>query len=373
MNEPTSNSTIVVMVEDPGALNYLEPLIEALTVQNASLFVFGVGVGFRQLSERGYKVNLPPPACDALRVLQCCGCTMLVIGTSEDPHTPAFDLVRAARLACIKVVAIVDAEVNAKFRFRGSTENSLSYAPDWMIVPNEETANAFNQLGFPRSRTTIVENPARARARNRFRSNNPTANFLSRRVQKDKFRIIFISELSDGMDSGQYTRSPDYTLTGRGVSCSRTLIVAEELLDALSDLRDQNGINSTLVLRLHPKQSLADLGALSHEFDEVSYGGDPLEEVSTADLVVGMTSMLLLQAHDMGKRCMSLLPREQEKLWLPEVSSGVIPSITERNGLRALLLSLLLSPTETGIAAHEAEEASTNPVLKMMAFLAHIH
>jgi hypothetical protein len=360
------------MVEDPGALNFLAPLVDMLIEQDVSLVIFGVGVGARQLSERGYLVIQPPSEQDAEKILRAYGCNLLIIGTCEDKHTPAFGLVRAARLAGIQTLGVVDAAVNAQFRFRGSSDVPLAHAPDWMIVPDEATADAFDQLGFPRDRISIVGHPARDLARRRSLSLRLAVDDGRHARTQDKYRIVFVSELSDGLDQGQYTRSKDYTLMGRGNSSARTAIVAEELLDALSALRDHHGINSTLVLRLHPKQAKSDLGALSDEFDEVSIGGDPLEVVATADLVVGMTSMLLLQASDIGLNCLSILPREQEKAWLPDVALGVIPSVTDRSSLRASLLNLLLSNQEFAIA-QEAVETRSDAVVAMMAFLADIY
>jgi hypothetical protein len=154
-------------------------------------------------------------------------------------------------------------------------------------------------------------------------------------------RVVFVAELSDGLDPGQYRRSDAYTLKGRGLSHSRTAVVAEELLDACAGLRDHGRLEMTLVLRLHPKQGRDDLGPLCDEFDEVSAGGDPLEVVATADLVVGMSSMLLIQADDIGVPCLSVLPREAERAWLPEVASGSIPSVTTRASLSAEIRRLL--------------------------------
>jgi hypothetical protein len=371
-NESSDGSLIVVMVEDPGALNFLAPLVDMLIEQDVSLVIFGVGVGARQLSERGYLVIQPPSEQDAEKTLRAYGCNLLIIGTCEDKHTPAFGLVRAARLAGIQTLGVVDAAVNAQFRFRGSSDVPLAHVPDWMIVPDEATADAFDQLGFPRDRISIVGHPARDLARRRSQSLRLAVDDGCHARTQDKYRIVFVSELSDGLDQGQYTRSKDYTLMGRGNSSARTAIVAEELLDALSALRDHHGINSTLVLRLHPKQAKSDLGALSDEFDEVSIGGDPLEVVATSDLVVGMTSMLLLQASDMGLNCLSILPREQEKAWLPDVALGVIPSVTERSSLRVALLNLLLSYPESGIA-QESLETRPDAVAAMMAFIVDIH
>jgi hypothetical protein len=365
-------STVVVMVEDPGALNFLEPLVDRLIEKNVSLVLFGVGVGYRHLRKRGYQINYPPVENDAEQALRDCQCRLLVIGTSEDQHTPAFGLVRAARLAGIPTVGVVDAAVNAQFRFRGISDIPLSHAPDWLIVPDDATADAFDQLGFPRDRICIVGHPGRDLARRRVDVLRSAFGNEGRHWPPDKYRIVFVSELSDGLNQGQYAKSNTYTLTGRGMSSARTAVVAEELLDALSALRDYYDISYSLLLRLHPKQAKSDLGLLIHEFDEVSIGGDPLEVVATADLVVGMTSMLLLQAHDMGLRCLSILPRETERTWQQEISLGLIPSVVDRTSLRAELLNLLLSHPESDIAP-EAMEVSTDAVAAMINCLVAIH
>ncbi len=360
------------MVEDPGALNFLAPLVDMLSEQHVSLVLFGVGVGARQLRDRGYLIIQPPPEQDAEKILRAYGCNLLIIGTCEDKNTPAFGLVRAARLAGIQTVGVVDASVNARFRFCGSSDVPLAHAPDWIIVPDEATADAFQQLGFPRGRISIVGHPARDLARRRAQAPRLPVGEVCHARTLDKYRIVFVSELSDGLDQGQYAHSKDYTLMGRGTSSARTAIVAEELLDALSDLRDHHGINCTVVLRLHPKQAKSDLGVLGDEFDEVSIGGDPLEVVATADLVVGMTSMLLLQAYDMRLTCLSILPREQEKTWVPDLALGVIPSVSDRTSLRAALLNLLLSHPESGIA-QEVVQTKSDAISAMMEFLVGIH
>ena len=356
------------MVEDPGALNFLLPLVDAIIEQNVSLTLFGVGVGARQLRERGYQVIHPPSEYDAIHILQGSGCNLLIIGTSENKHTPAFDLVHAARLVGIQTVGVIDAFVNAQFRFRGCSDDPLAYAPDWMIVPDEATADAFECLGFPRGCISVVGHPGRTLARRRAQSGRLAVGEGCCASPQDGYRIVFVSELSDGLDKGQYTRTENYTLMGRGGSSARTAIVAEELLDARSALKTNHGINCMMILRLHPKQDKSDLGALNDEFDEVSIGGDPLEVVATADLVVGMTSMLLLEAYDMGLNCLSILPREEEKAWLPEIVSGAIPSVFDRPSLREELLSLLLSRPESRIN-HQLDNHTSDAVRATIAFL----
>jgi len=359
--EPRGLSRVVVLVEDPGAVNFLGPLVDRLVGGGISTVVLGLGVGAQMVRERGHAVIAPPDPLQTVEFIRLRRPSVVVVGTSENPDTPAFTLMDAARAAGVPTVGVVDARVNAAFRFRGYSQNPLAHAPDWLVVPDESTAVAFRSLGFARHRIFVVENPARDLARRRgraMRDRVPTAHEAPR-SGAGQVRVIFVAEVSDGLDAGQYQRSGDYTLHGRGGSSARTAVVIEELLDACVELRRHERLQMLLILRLHPKQRMDDLGPLCEEFDEVSAGGDPLELVATADLVVGMTSMLLVQAHDIGVPCLSVLPRDCEKAWLPEVESGSIPSVTTRaaiiSEIRRLLTGSRQEQTPRGTAASDVD------------------
>lgn len=363
-------SGVALMVEDPGAVNFLAPLVDGLVGRGVPTVLLGVGVGARMLRDRGYAVTAPPEPVQAAEFVRANRPSVVVVGTSEDPHTPAFPLVAAARAGRVPTVGVVDASVNAEFRFRGAGDDPLAHAPDWLIVPDESTAVAFGSLGFRTDRVRIVGHPARELARRRGREIRDAfwSTTGGRRVDSGPLRIVFVSELSDGLNPSQYQRSGFYTLRGRGWSHSRTAVVVEELLDACRELRTRDQLDIAVVLRLHPKQSPEDLGSLCDEFDEISSGGDPLELVATSDLVVGMSSMLLVQAYDIGVRCLAVLPREVEKTWLPEVASGSIPSVTTRAALLAEI-SRLVAESQTGSVRRDAALPGADPVGQMIDFL----
>ncbi len=369
----TSVSPVALMVEDPGAANFLSPLVDRLIKESVSVTIYGVGVGAAQLRSRGYVVEPPPSARKASVLLERGMFKALITGTSEDPNSPAFDLLRAARASRIPTIGVVDASVNAQFRFRGTTQDPLANAPDWLIVPDETTTLAFDSLGFPQSNICQVGNPARDWAKRRGREIRSAymEDLNQKGLNSSAKRVVFVSEISDGLNPSQYIQSAAYTLAGRGTSRARTMIVVEEFLDGCARLQQQLGQRATLVLRLHPKQQRDDLGLLVEEFDEISTGGDPLEMVATADVVVGMSSMLLLQAYDIGVPCLAILPRGEELSWLPEVAAGRLPAATTRQEVQMHLQRLLdmPRPLKLDLVEGDLEQRDDNPVSVMVRFV----
>lgn len=372
----TGVSPVALMVEDPGAVNFLLPLVDRLIKESVSVTIYGVGVGATQLRSRGHVVEPPPSAREALMLLERGMFKALITGTSEDPNSPAFDFLWAARASRIPTIGVVDASVNAQFRFRGTTQDPLAHAPDWLIVPDAATTLAFDSLGFPQSNICQVGNPARDLAKRRGRQIRSVyiEDLYQKGLTSSAKRVVFVSEISEGLNPSQYMQSVAYTLAGRGTSRARTMIVVEEFLDVCARLQQQLSQRATLVLRLHPKQQRDDLGLLVDEFDEISTGGDPLEVVATADVVVGMSSMLLLQAHDIGVPCLAILPREEELSWLPEVAAGRLPAATTRQEIQMHLERLFGMPRllKLDLMESDSEQRHDDPVSAMARFVASV-
>jgi hypothetical protein len=156
-------------------------------------------------------------------------------------------------------------------------------------------------------------------------------------VPKEHKAIVFATEGSARLSRQQTGSLADYTLVGRGTANGRTEVVLEEFLDAVQLVRPR----PYLVLRLHPKDTSEDYMEYLDEFDLVSSGGSPFELIYAADLVVGLTTMLVLEAALLGKLTLSVVPRMVEMDWLPSVRAGITPCAATRKQLRAALISLL--------------------------------
>lgn len=344
---------IVAFVEDPGAANYVAGLPRLATEERWDLRLFVGGIAARYLADRGVAFEEVGPDWDAPAEIERLRPNLVLVGTSENPRTAAHALVDASRELGIPSVGVVDGFSNAAHRFRGVSDTPLRHAPDWMLVPDFWTRDAFTDLGADPGRVRVCGHPhydrvretgerLRERGRGRIRAE------LFPEVSAERPIVVFLAEVSAGLDPAQFRRSAEYTLTGRGDSDGRTQIVLEEILDAVAGLRPK----PYFTLRLHPKNTGGEFAAYSAEIDRLSEGGSPLELVFAADLVVGMTSMLLVEAALLGVPTLGVVPRAREREWLPGLRSGAIPCAASRDELRegmARSLAFRGSPARDGL------------------------
>ena len=329
---------MVLFAEDPGAANYLAPLPLALRLAGHEVQLYATGPAVDYLTSNSvdfehYAHNLPMGDGEP---------ALLIVGTSENRSTPAFENILVAKKLGITTVGVVDHFANASYRFRGLTDDPLAYAPNHILVPDNSTLQEFVRLGFPKQRIHLCGHPHYDEVRTRFAALErkgrqqirkevlPVAGF-------DKQVMVFVAEISRGYEANAFKLAPDYTLRGTGEWNDRTTIVMEELLLGLKQTRR----DPYLVLRLHPKNKLADFGRLAEEFDFLSEGGSPLPLVYAADQIVGMTSMLMLEAALMLRPTLAVLPRRTESNWLPTISAGITDFASTREELvKALAASL---------------------------------
>jgi len=344
------NTDVLIFVEDPGAANYLAQLPAALAGRGWVVKVLADGHAREHLHQLGVHPETIQHSETAGQVLASVRPRVLIAGTASNPNTLGLALVAEARSAKIESIGVVDALMNPDYRFRGQSDKPLTYAPDWLLVVDESTKAAYTALGYPAERAIICGHPHYDYMRTvRTKLENEGQNALRQRVlpgvPKERKVIIFATDCSARLYR-QRTGSPvrdgqvhlaDYTLVGRGTGNGRTEVVLEEFLDAVQLVRPR----PYLVLRLHPKDTSEDYTKYLDEFDLVSSGGSPFELVYAADLVVGLTTMLVLEAALLGKLTLSIVPRVVEMDWLPSVRAGVTPCAATRKQLRAALVDLL--------------------------------
>lgn len=345
---------LLVFLEDPGAVTMTRPVLEMLRQRQMPFTLLTAGLASQRLTDMApHRIDGTSSAEEILR--QHAPAAVLA-GTSENPDSFGLALLAAARAAQIPTMAMVDAATNAGHRFRGRSEAALAYAPDRLLAVDPQTAEAFRQLGFPEQAILVCGHPAHEQLsvfaarqtpeqRQALRTHlYPDAN--ERRI------ILFLGEISTGFDDREFQRSASYTLQGTGASERRTDIVLEELILALHPFM----ASAYLAVRPHPKNRADEYALHATAIDKLADGPDGPAACLAADLVVGMTTSLLAEAHAMGCETISLLPRQSEASWQPLVAQGRIPLLTDRTALQQWLAAWFTAPPR-GITGNQQRSA----------------
>ena len=252
-------------------------------------------------------------------------------------------LIHEAQRRGISTAAFIDAGMNAAYRLRGRRDESLAYAPDWILVPDEWTKDQFIRIGAHADRTVVCGHPQYDHVQTLSRTwtaqdREGMRERLLPGLEEGQRVVVFVSEGSERLSLLSSPPSPEeYTMQGRGQSRGRTEIIIEELLGAVQTLPRR----PYLVLRLHPKDQADDFQAYAAEFNHIDQASPPLELVFSADLVVGMTSILLLEAALLGSRTLAAVLRPEERDWLSNVRQGATPCVMQRADLIKALSDLL--------------------------------
>lgn len=346
---------LMVFVEDPGAANFIAPVLDGLARVGWDLELVATGAARDFFTDRDITASDAANDMDAASFLKQSGADLLMVGTSENPDTLAFPLVAAARKAGTPSIGFVDGPANAGQRFRGHDSAALAHVPEWLLVTDEATADRFIQLDHPADRLVVTGHPyydlVLAEAAD-LRS-RPTAEHRRLTLGDapvDRKVIVFLGEGSDGLGLDLKRRNAGYTLDGWGECDRRTEIVLEEFLDAVDKLPNR----PHLVFRAHPKDPPSNYAGYLDRFDAISEGGRPLQLLFGADLVVGLSTSLLVEAALAGLKTLSILPSETQKDLVPTIASGLTSCATDRGTLHRLLPDLLQS--------HAARAPDATPV-----------
>jgi hypothetical protein len=355
-----SGVDILIVVEDPGAANFIVELPTALERMGISCHVLAYGHAREFLRDRNVIFNEPSKEYGSGNIIDSILPRMLLVGTSQNPDSPVLMLVEESQRRGILTAGFVDMAVDAPLRFSGRSDNPLKYAPKHLIVPDKVTQDEFQKLGFSAEWIIICRHPAYDRVRKRARelAKQDIAALRARLLGLNPAPRpvwLFAAEHMDGSELRRMSRSPKYTLNGRGNSDRRTDIVLEEVLDVAAIMSP----HPFVILRLHPKNTGEEFSAFLPEVDFLSIGGDPMDLVWVSDLVIGLSSILLMEAVHMGRPTLSVVPREEERIWSPSVAQGLTPCVSTRAALREIINAPGLSkkygiPSDTVIDAEQS-------------------
>ncbi len=336
----------LMLVEDPGAANFAAGLLPVLQ-PHGTVTIYAKGEGAAQLARLGVNALALAEPFDAAALLAQTKATLVLVGTAEDKHAAAHDLVAACRAAHLPTLGLSTGRPISSDAFAAAVTAPL---------PSRQTRCWYRRrLAQPAHRRRISAGADFRCQAPAFRAScgrkTPARRHRPRRAAPPDLSgcpagrpiLVFLAERSDGLNGEHFRRSAAYTLAGRGGDDRRTNIVLEEVLDAASALAPRPYI----VLRLHPKNDPQEFAAYSHEIDQVSRAEPALDVVYAADAVAGLTTILLSEAAVLGRPVLSVVPRASERDWLlapPRIKILVVCDRSELLKTMQITLSGASSP-----------------------------
>jgi hypothetical protein len=361
-----TGTDILAYVEDPGAANFVAGLPHALAATGLKCRLFAGGDARAHLAALGERFEPCAFGVSAGALADSVQPRLVLCGTAENRDTLGLSLIDAARTRSIPSVGVVDGPSHVVDRFRGRTTRADAHAPDRIVVPDAPTAAAFQAAGFAAGRIAVAGHPQFDRVRaERRRLETEGREAVRRRTVPDAAPdariVLFVAELSDGMAPELYRHSPHWTLSGRGTSALRTQIAIEEFLDAGA------GLGLHRILRLHPKNRPEEYAAYRGEFASFNAGGLAYDLVFAADMVVGMTTFLLVEAVLLGRPTLSILPDPAQAAWLPSAVAGLTPTVSRRPDILPMLRNQLVTEPDQDLTTRSFPEGATAQVALIVA------
>jgi hypothetical protein len=243
---------------------------------------------------------------------------LLITGTSGAPDDDALSW-RWAHDRGIPTVAFVDSWVNYAARFTARQGGWVSPLPEVIAVIDEAARQGMREAGLPDERLRVLGSPA-------------FDGLLARRTaipsRAEGIELLFASQ----------------PLVGRGLPAAWNEHAALDLLlNALETL--DVGVPITLVLRRHPAEAE---GVFDARLQPSRSGGlrlrvdervDRVEAIASAHAVLGIVSMLQVEAQWLGRPALSIQPGGPAASDL--LSLHDVPCVCDTAALSAALTSVL--------------------------------
>lgn len=271
---------------------------------------------------------------------------LVVVGKSWAARLPEDRIVAAASAAEIPSLLVADHWVNLDWVVRSANGDARAF-PGAVAVPGDAAREVLLREGAPADRVRVTGSPHFDGVVERIHAASAKRDEIRRRLGATASAplVAFASEPvarqesllgSDAMARFGYTES--------------TILL--DVLAACSELAERGGREVQVFVKPHPKEDPAALQAVRREWPGVRVLGprppiQPAELIAASDLVIGITSMMLVEAALAGREVLS-------------VQTGLIS--TDPNPLTAArLLPVVYDRTKLADAIAGSLEAAAGP------------
>lgn len=298
---------VVAVAGDPGGANALVPVLELLRRESRPLRPYAYRQAFSQWTKQGLAVEelskdlAPEQALTLLRELRA---EALLTATSANGIDLEKRFLAAAKQLRVPSLTVLDFWSNYRRRFADET-GRLAYLPDRIAVMDEQARREMLAEGFDTNCLCVTGQPAFDELdeyKHRFTALRRAAVRTSLGIGPDEWLVLFASQPqidANGIEADD-PRESGYT---------RHTVVAS-LIGALDRISQRRSQAIVMLIRPHPREHADDFKSYQGERVRilVDAHGEGRAAALAADLVTGMTTMLLVEACLMGCVVISLQP-----------------------------------------------------------------
>ena len=288
---------------------------------------------------------------------------VVLTGSSVNGVDLERQFIAGARALRIPSLALLDFWSNYRARF-ADIHGTLDSSPDKIAVMDQRARAEMIAAGFDPASLVVTGQPALddlARTAAEFTSAQRASLRESLGVDPASLLVCFVSQpLSRLYPDPADSRHPGYD----------EFQVARLVAATLDDMASQHTARITLAIRQHPREDPGKFDFLRCQHVKLvnATAGKSRHLALAADLVVGMTSMLLVEAHWMGCPTLSVQPGLNA---LDPLPAGLIRSVYYVNLLEAALREMLLLDADPATSIKPMMSAdnpggATHRVLKLV-------
>jgi hypothetical protein len=363
---------ILMTASDPGGANALFPVYSRLKDKTAytvrclvsarATEAFGVGSTELEICDT--------PA--ALSIASIWQPDIIVVATSEEYDAKDRQLTLWGKIHHVPVICVLDYWSQYRERFSGPLPaEKLRYEPDIICAMDSVAAHELTACGIAAGRIEVTGHPHLEHFGDiPWLSSQECLEYRRELgIGEDEQLVTFASETLGWSYTKDYRFPPLFEQT------DRTIIILEHVMACLHDIGKEGKSAIVCLNKLHPKNDPREFRHLDHRLRSFRLvhisKTDTKSLLQASDVVVGMTSMFLLEAALLNRPVISAVPLESEESFLPfrdHFPNWLIAANPEI--LRALLRNALarcLQPTaRAGEALVAQHRGATERIVKVI-------
>ncbi len=379
--------TVLLFARDPGGFNAIAPLIEPLNAKGYRVLLFAKDIALQKFQQAGTLVQdlaaqVNPITAETLEAfLKTQRPDFLITGTSAEDMSEKF-LWKAANNLGIPSFAILDQWVNYGIRFSSyGVSQSAQYQQDQqhpylptkiLVMDNFAKTEMMADLGEQETNRILVSGQPYFDqifhyAKNRSQEATQSCRQSCYNATSQDIVIGFASEPISIAYPNNYWGYDEQSIL-------KNLV---QSLEALLPQWEAQAPNRKLILALrpHPKEDLKTYNALSKQLNQgalkviVESDNKPWDFILAADMMCGMSSLMLIESAMLNKPILSIQIGLQQEDPFMLSRRGIVPSIQDQGILQETLTDILFNPSKSPTKIRSRFEVIPNATDNVIRFM----